>query len=111
MLLDFQLPLHDVTVTLDLEQSHRESPTHHLLSLLTWPVGVAALLQFMTHTRQVTLSLCSLYRPGRLLPADTASQYSHTGTPTSSSRSPPLFLPVDPESLCRHLSACNPDTK
>ena len=50
MLLGFQLPLHDVTMTSDLEQSHRESPTHHLLSLLTWPVGVAALLQFMTHT-------------------------------------------------------------
>ena len=47
-------------------------------------------------------------RPGHLLPVDRASRYSHTGTPTSSSRSPPLCGPVVPEWLCRHLSVGNP---
>ena len=49
---DFHLPLHYVTVTSDLHQSYPQSPTHHLLSLLTWPVAVAALLQFTTYTYQ-----------------------------------------------------------
>ena len=53
-------------------------------------------------------SIVYLYRPGHLLPADRASRYSHTGTPTSSSRSPPLCGPVVPEWLCRHLSVGSP---